>query len=292
MKRNPQPRNGAADREQGLKQLNLPKQFGSHVEDLLGAVKKGRAAHAAGNIKASGAPLEEHFRKILAASLPSTSKVASGYFYDAASNCSAEVDVMIYEDQEAFRLDPAPQDQHYVPYTSVSILGQIKNSAGSLASALQQVRDSIKAWNTMKANVSSAYVASGQPYQFEPLTFVICGTSTDKDISELKTTLRQAGAPYPDYIMLLDRGLIVAGKFDMLEYGQPFIDFLQYRNVNSLHLCKPSGHSEDVQGIALLWLYFALVAKLSLDKGNNLRYQTFCQQIGRLYPLRPIEQLL
>jgi hypothetical protein len=292
MKRNPKSRNGGENKDRDLKQLNLPKQFGSHAEDLLGAVKKGRAAHAAGNIKSSGAPLEEHFRKILAASLPSTSKVASGYFYDAASNCSAEVDVMIYEDEEAFRLDPAPQDQHYVPHTSVSILGQIKNSSGSLANALQQVQGSIKAWNTMKRNLFSSGVASGQPYQFEPLTFVICGTSTDKDIAELKTTLEQSGAPYPNYIMFLDKGLIVAGTFDMLEFDEPVIDFLQYRSVNSLYLCRPAGPTEDVQGIALLWLYFALVAKLSLDKGNNLRYQAFCQQIGRLYPLRPFEKLL
>lgn len=283
---------GGSETERDLKQLNLPKQFGSHVEDLIGAVKKGRAAHAAGNIKASGAPLEENFRKILASSLPSTSKVASGYFYDAASNCSAEVDVMIYEDEEAFRLDPAPQEQHYVPYTSVSILGQIKNSASLLANALKQVQGSINAWDTMKKSLYSFGGATSQPFQFEPLTFVVCGTSTDKEVVELKATLQQAGAPYPDYILLLDRGIIVAGRYEMVEHDDPVIDFLQYRNVNSHHLCRPAGPEEDVKGIALLWLYFALVAKLNLDKGNNLRYQAFCQQIGMLYPLRPIERLL
>lgn len=274
-----------------MKKLNLPRQFGSHAEDLISAVRKGRAAHASGNIKASGAPLEEHFRKILADSLPFTTKVASGYFYDAASNCSPEADVLIYADEEAFRLDPAPQEQHYVPYTSVSILGQIKNSAALLSNALEQIQGSIKTWQTMKSNLSSLGITAGLPYQFEPLTFIACGTSTDKDIAQLGTTLMNAGAPFPDYILLIDRGLIIAGMFETLELENPYIGFYQYRNVSSYHLCKPDGLTEDTQGLALLWLYFAIVAKLSLDKGNNLRYQAFCQQIEKLYRLRPIERL-
>lgn len=274
-----------------MKKLDLPKQFSNHVEDLISAIKKGRAAHAAGNIKASGSPLEDHFRNILSSSLPSTNKVASGYFYDAASNCSAESDVIIYEDQEAFRLDPASQPQHYIPYTSVSILGQLKNSAASLGDALKQIKGSIKSWNTMKANLNSSGMLSGQPHQFEPLTFIVCGTSTEKDIADLKSTLIQSGAPYPDYILLLDKGLIIAGLLDILEFDAPFINFYQYRNVNSYHLCKPDGPVENAQGIALLWLYFALVTKISLDKGNNLRYQAFCQQIEMLYKLRPIQKI-
>jgi hypothetical protein len=272
--------------------LDLPGQFGTHVDDLLSSVKKGRAAHAAGNIKASGEPFEEHFRKILEERLPSTNKVASGYFYDAASNCSAEVDVMIYEAEEAFRLDPAPQKQHYVPYTSISILGQVKNSAGELAAALEQIQGSIKAWHTMKAKAASLGITGGMPHQFEPLSFVICGTSTAKDVAKLAATLKKGGAPYPDYVILLDRGLIVAGTYDMLEFDDPTIDFLQYTNVNCRHLCKPTGPDKGIPGIALLWLYFALVSKLNLDKGNNLRYQSFCQQIGKLYPLRPFQKLL
>ena len=34
--------------------------------------------------------------------------------------------VLIDYENKAFRLDQAPQDQNYVPYTSVSVIGQIK----------------------------------------------------------------------------------------------------------------------------------------------------------------------
>ena len=80
-------------------ELNLPAQFSRKAKAMLIAVEQGRAAHKAGNIKASGAPLEEQFRQLLTESLPSTSKVASGYFYGANSRCSGEIDILVYEDR-------------------------------------------------------------------------------------------------------------------------------------------------------------------------------------------------
>ena len=274
-----------------LRSLDLPKQFGRKAKAMLLAVEDGRAAHKAGNIKASGAPLEQLFRNLLEESLPSTNKVASGYFYDAASQCSAEVDVLVYEDGEAFRLDPAPQEQHYVPYTSVSIMGQVKNSAKDLPGAIDQVHGSLKDWHRMRQTARSSGVVSNQPFQDEPLTFIVCGDCSDAELKKLGDKLKQKGKPFVDYILLLNRGLIVAGDLDILVFDPPFIDFMQYRNVNSLHLCKPENSSE-AEGIALLWFYFALVSKLSFDRGNNLRYHAFCRQVATLYPLRPIEKLL
>lgn len=272
-------------------ELDLPLQFGRKAKHMLLAVEEGRAAHKAKNIKASGAPLEEELRRLLADSLPSTSKVASGYFYGPKSECSGEVDVLVYEDREAFRLDPAPQDQHYVPFTSVSILGQVKNSAGDLAVAIEQTQKSIKSWQMMQKEMSSTGATLGGPTQERPITFVVCGVCDDAQRNKLADTLKLKGHPVVDYILLLDRGEIVAGNLDFLEYDDPVIDFTQYRNVNSWHVCKPSG-SADRLGVALLWLYFALVMKLSVDQGNNLRYASFCNQISKLYPLRPIERLI
>ena|GEM_PF-6162873 len=258
---------------------------------MLRAVVKGRAAHAAGNIKASGAPLEDCLRQLFSDSLPSTNKVASGYFYGASSRVSAEIDLMVYQDREAFRLDPAPQDQHYVPYTSVSIVGQIKNSARDLPDAIDQIQKVLKSWHEMRFEMASSGSTLGGPAQERPLTFVVCGECTDADLRKLSATLQRKGRPFVDYILLLDRGAIVAGNFDvMLELDS--IDFLEYRNVSSLHLCKPDGATENAKGVALLWFYFALVSKLNWDHGNNLRYHAFCRQISAHYPLRRVEKLL
>ena len=271
--------------------LNLPEQFERKAKAMLLAMEEGRAAHRAGNIKASGAPLEEHIRRLLSESLPSTNKVASGYFYGANSRCSAEIDVLVYEDQEAFRLDPTRQEQHYVPYTSVSIVGQVKNSARDLPNAIDQVQKTLTAWHEMRSELLGSGYSNGQPYQERPLTFIVCGECPDSSFSSLRATLEKKGRPYVDYILFLDRGLIVAGNLDVLVEFE-FIDFFQYRNISSLHLCRPDGASNYSQGVALLWFYFALVSKLNLDKGNNLRYRVFCNQIAILYPLRAIEKLL
>lgn len=273
-------------------ELNLPEQFGRKAKAMLLGVEQGRAAHKSGNIKASGAPLEELVRSLLSESLPSTIKVASGYFYGASSQCSAEVDVLIYEEQEAFRLDPAPQEQHYVPYTSVSIVGQIKNSARDLPGAIVQVQKSLRAWNEMQQALPGSSATTGKPPQGRPLTFVVCGECLDEHFQKLSTTLEKMGEPFVDYILFLDRGLIVAGNCDLLIYDSPSIDFSEYTNANALHLCKPDGAPDQPQGVALLWIYFALVSKLSCDQGHNLRYHAFCRQISALYPLRPTQKLL
>ncbi|RDS80976.1 DUF6602 domain-containing protein [Dyella psychrodurans] len=267
-------------------------QFELKAAKMLASISAGRALHRSGNIKASGSPLEESLRALLEESLPSTSKVASGYFYGADSQCSPEVDVLIYEDKEAFRLDPAAQDQHYVPYTCVSIIGQVKNSADDLPGAIKQIQKCKVAWLEMRAKLHSAGVSSGQPHQEDPLSFIVCGECADTQFERLSSTLAAAGSPFADYILLLDRGLIIAGDLDYFEFDNPTIDFLQYRNVNRYQLCRPDGPDDAKAGLGLLWLYFALVAKLNLDGGNNLRYQTFCRQIATLYPLRPIAELL
>jgi hypothetical protein len=138
-----------------MSELNLPAQFDTKAKKMLIAVDQGRLAHKARNIKASGAPLEEAVRVLFSDSLPSNIKVASGYFYSASSRCSGEVDVLIYESEEAFRLDPSPQEQHYIPYTSVSAIGQIKNSARELSNAIKQVQESLKMWGEMRREALS-----------------------------------------------------------------------------------------------------------------------------------------
>ena len=125
-----------------------------------------------------------------------------------------------------------------------------------------------------------------------PLTFIVCGECKDVDHKKLGAILKAKGRPFVDYILLLDLGEIVAGDLDLLEYDIPVIDFLQYRNVNTLHTCKPDGGGSFPRGVALLWLYFALVSKLSLDQGNNLRYVAFCRQVAARFPLRPMQKLL
>lgn len=273
--------------------LDLPAQFGRKVDAMISAIADGRALHKTRNIKASGQPLENSLRQLLEDSLPSTCKVASGYFYGANSDCSPEIDVLVYEDKEAFRLDPASQDQHYIPYTSVSIMGQVKNSAADLPGAIEQVQRSIRSWHEMRSEMAAVRGgAAGGPPQEVPLTFVVCGECKEADLKKLPATLKKKGRPFVNYILLLDRGEIVAGNQDFFEFDDPSIDFYEYRNVNALQLCKPGNSTTHALGAALLWFYFALVSKLSLDQGNNLRYHTFCNQVSSLYPLRPIKKLL
>lgn len=94
--------------------------------------------------------MEESFRSLLSGSLPPTNRVASGYFYGAGSRCGPEVDILIYDFEEAFRFNIANGSQVYVPNTSVSIIGEIKNSADQLDKAIMQVQESYKSWHEMR----------------------------------------------------------------------------------------------------------------------------------------------
>ncbi len=277
-----------------MAKLDLLEWFENEVAEMLIAVSRGRATHKAGNIKASGAALENRLRQLFQNSLPSTNRVVSGYFYGADSSVSGEIDLMIYEDQEAFRLDPASQDQHYIPYTSVSIIGQIKNSARDLEDAIGQVQKAQSAWESMRQTTAvarSGRMHGSAPTQEPPLTFVVCGNCSDAAYKKLRRSLEAKGRPYVDYILLLDRGVIVAGSYDLL-VETTSIDFQQYRQVSSLYLCEPSGAPNHKKGVALLWFYFSLVSKLSLDRGYQLRYHSFCEQISSLYSLLPKEKLV
>jgi hypothetical protein len=178
-----------------------------------------------------------------------------------------------------------------VPYTSVAILGQVKNSAKDLWGAIKQVQRSIKDWHEMQREMAQSGVTAGGPTQERPLTFVVCGVTSESDRKRLGRILKTNGPPYVDYILLLDRGEVVAGNLDFFVEDDQVIGFMQYRNVNAFHACTPQG-ADDHVGLALLWFYFALVAKLSADQGNNLRYHSFCRQIAALYQLRPTERLL
>lgn len=255
------------------------------------AVKKGRAKHEAGNIKDSGKALEDEFRAMLSESLPSTSKVATGYFYDAYSECSNEVDVLIYEAHEAFRLDPSKGEQAYLPYTSVSIIGQIKHSSRELSGAIAQINTSMNTWFSMRQRVSKIFGTEPGPLQRKPLTFIVCGESRDCDLEKLESTLSADKGRYVDYILFLDRAEIVASASGLFDATDQHINFCQYESRGALHLCSPKVTDEDPSGIALLWLYFALIDKLNSDKGENLRYSLFCRQIEVLYPLHVIRRL-
>lgn len=271
--------------------LDLPKQFDLLAKTMVLAVGAGRLSHGAGNIKAAGAPLEVSFRKLLIDSLPSSNKVTDGYFYGANSDCSGEIDVLVYEDKEAFRLDPPSQAQHYVPYTSVSILGQIKNSARDLGGAIDQSQKAISSWKKMKSEMALTNASLGGPIQHEPLTFIVCGECKDSAYKKIRKILQLKGRPFVDYILFLDRGEIVAGDYSFFDSDPHIIDFQRFNSVDSLYLCKPAVTAYQ-QGVALLWLYFALVSKLNLDQGNNLRYRSFCNQISNLYQLHAYQKLL
>lgn len=272
-----------------IPKLDLPLQFDIKAEEMLLAVKAGQRLHEAKNIKSSGLPFEQSLRGFLGESLPSTSKVASGYFYGASSQCSSECDILIYEERESFRLDPARQDQHYVPFTSLSAIGQLKNSANDLQKAIKQVQKSMKAFDEMYCYRRELHTKL--PEQLIPLTFAICGSSADIENESLVEAIKATGEPQVDYILLLDKGLIITKLNDTLG-GPPSEVSFNLRNGSSVYLCKPAKDSRLNKGMALLWFYFALVHKLSQDTGNTLRYQSFCKQIELAYPLVPFQKII
>jgi hypothetical protein len=148
------------------------------------------------------------------------------------------------------------------------------------------------AWHEMRRDPTLLPQNGRQPYQHDPITFVILGTCSDKQFAAIPKKLKAAKVRIPDYILLLDRGLVLSGKNDLLVEDDATMSFYDYRTRSSYFVCTPEGPENERPGRALLWFYFALVAKLDLDQGNNLRYHAFCIEIMRLFPIRPTLKLL
>lgn len=268
--------------------IGLLTHFKNKVEHMLLSVDRGKVLHQSGNIKESGALLESDFRQLLEESLPTTLRVTSGYFYGANSQCSNEVDVLICENSEAFRLNLGSKDQQYVPYTSVAIFGQIKNSASDLSKAIQQVHTSLQCWENMRqhANLSHLKNASSSKLS-EPLSFIVCGRCSDTVYKKLSKIIRDTESKVA-YILLLDRGEIIAGCCDLFTSDLPTVGFADHNTSHSQYLCKPNTNGTINIGAGLLWLYFALVSNIN---GSDLRYKEFCAQVERLYPLHAVKKL-
>lgn len=276
-----------------MKSINLLRQFEMRSRKMLLNVEEGKYIHSTGNINESGKPLENSLSEWLKKSFPSNFSVQSGYFYGIDSECSNEVDILIYDTNESFNLQVDSNNKVYVPFSASSILGQVKNSVGCLQSAIQQSQKAINAWNEMNETVKSKQ-SSSDNIKNRPLSFVICGSNPDYPSNEQKIidTIINCGQPYVDLIFIIEKGVIISKvvESDMIDYPQ--LNLMEYVNGRSLYFCTPLSNDSSQEGNALLWFYYTLTAKLISDQNNKLRYSDFCNAIVKNHPFIKVKKIV
>lgn len=263
----------------------------SHADNLLAAGMTGAHIHKSGNIAQSGKLLEKAVRKLFKESIAPTHKVIPGYFYSGDMTRSAQIDMMLCETSELYMLNQdAKSIQGFAPFTSVSVVCQIKNSASQIKSALDQISSANESWAQMRYD-PIAQLAGESTYKEAPLTCVIIARANEKELATVRRAIKTHKRTQPTYTLVLEQGVIIGPKPNLLFDDDDRADFYGYRQGGTGYVLRPPVGADCPQGRALLWLYFAIVSKLVFDEGNRSRFKPFLMSISRSFPLHFAEPL-
>jgi hypothetical protein len=268
------------------RKLPLINMFSGHARALVEAANAGSDTHGTGNIAESGGPFEKRLLKLFRDALPSFVDVASGYFMDKDWTLSSQVDFMLCDSNERLQLPPSPDlQQHYVPFTSLHILGQLKNSAtkSNIQSALSQVAQNLKHVAEMR-ELHKGDRINGR-YREQPLSVVVFGKGGSA--KEVEDVLKDTEGPKPTYVLLIEKGIIFARPRP--HFSEPAIPFDAYRFNGDLVECYFPNAKADQAGHALLWVFFALLAKINWDYGNNAAFGPMVHKVADDFPLLPVK---
>jgi hypothetical protein len=272
-------------RKHCTRQLDIVKHFVDHANNLLQAVDDGKLIHGTGNIAESGATFENTLRKIFTDSLPSSVAVWPGYFMDPELYVSNQQDLLFCNIRETLQLPPSKDmTQHYVLLSSVHVFGQMKTTASPklLLNALTQNALAIAQSREMRPRML------GQRALPEEMSLLIFGRGGSiENVRKALQTLaaRDDNQPkvQPTYILLIEKGVIFAPTHTFLGDMEP--DFKSYKNRNTLTACVPKGPASEAAGRALMWIFFAIAAKLNFEGLTDARLTSMIDYVEREFGL-------
>ncbi len=268
-----------------MAKLDLEGDFTGHKQALLLKVDAGKRTHTRKNIAESGHPFEQAFRELFSLTLPPTTHVFPGYFYNSALELSAQVDALFCDHSEALHLPPSIEvGQRYVPFHSVRVMVQIKNSASDLAAALKQSAAALEAWNRMRTN-DLDFSSTGSSFD-EPMSVIVIGNGGD--LGAIQRALKKQAGPWPAYILLLEKGVLLGPDMplrDAFEYenGEATADFFNKRNNVSLAQLR-GNNSPEGSGRLLMWLYFAVLARTQCDRPSSA-FSALTRSVAHHFPV-------
>lgn len=258
------------------------KHWKSHADNLLAAAVTGAHIHGSGNIAQSGKLLEKAVRKLFKENMAPTHKVVPGYFYSGDMVRSGQVDLMLCRTSELYMLNQdAKSIQGFAPFTSVSLICQVKNSASQINSALKQISASIEDWRGMKRALG--HQGFTIPHKEQPLTCVIIGRSTEQELKKIRRAMKKHGDDLPTYVLVLEQGVLITPHPGPLAGDR--LDFPESFGTGARWLSTPAADADHAPARVLLWLYFAIVSWLIEAEGGRKDFKVFLEAISRTFPL-------
>lgn len=257
------------------KKLDLPDQFSKHAKALVDAAERGLKSHNAGNVRESGVPLETEFRRLFNLTLPATFQTSSGYFFDNDFQLSAEIDFLLCRQGELLNLPPSQDlDAHYVPYRTVKVMGQLKNSAGDLKKALTQSAKTLKTWQDMANRYPD-------PERVHPLTIVLIARNGVD--AKIRAVLDKSPNELPAYIFFVEAGLLYATSKTVSVLGTNNTYFSHQGNGGPMFLVDAPGKNPRDSGLLFMWLFFALLHHVSPSSTENKTHNRIIENVGNKF---------
>jgi hypothetical protein len=260
-----------------VRKLDVHAQFATHAESLVKAAKVGAEIHKTGNIAESGGPLEMAFRHLFSYALPSTFLTTAGYFFGHEFELSGQIDFLLCDETDVLKLPPQEgMVTGYVPYRSVKVIGQLKNSSTGLADALNQASSALSKWEEMAERHPSGT-------RKQPLVLIVIGTGgTD---AQVRKALANFTGQFPAYILLLDKGLLYGPrKTHTVVFDSDEAFYSNQGNGGPLMLLEASTPPLNDKGRMLMWLFFAVLYHVVGPKDNT----TLARIVERAQRLNPV----
>lgn len=267
-----------APKEAIVRKLDVHDQFSTHAKTMVKAAKEGAKIHATGNIAESGNPLETVFRNLFSYALPSTFLTTAGYFFGHEFELNGQIDFLLCDQTDVLKLPPQEgMVTGYVPYRSVKVMGQLKNSAANLVDALKQTAAALSMWR----NMANRHPSSSRK---EPLAFVVIGTGgTDKQV---RNALASFGEHFPAYIFLVEQGLLYGPKTTAtLVFEDDAAYYWNQSNGGPLALLESAVPPSNDQGRMFMWLFFAVLWHV-VEPEDNTTLKRIVERAQDLYPVK------
>lgn len=251
--------------------INLPGLFEAVSFDIDAAAQRGSVLWKTKNIAESGAPLEEAIRNFLAPRIPSPFVTTSGFLFDAASNCTPQIDLLILDEGRSHELTRSPHGASYVPFPAACAIGEIKSQASSVDRQLAQLSKILSAVNEM-------YRATPSIRMRKPLSLMVFARSDELDVKKLKEFFASDQIK-PSYTIFLDRGKLIAGRPVSLEdfFDPPLADtglhMGDHGESADHHVWEPDS-SDLHRGRLLLWVFYALLNFIDLWASTRIIRRT------------------
>jgi len=263
--------------------------FEAEAQALSSAVSRGLLLHATHNIAESGGPLESAVRDFLTRMLPAQYGVETGYFFDVASTCTPQIDVMIINMADRHQFLASPDRSVYLPFTASRAVMEVKNSAYDITKALNQIGAINDSLNAMWSAVPFRSRGGEIPDPLSILLFAGTGSvGTLKQVQEWYAN-SQEHSRRPSYVVFLDQGIVITrlSGHEVDDYSN-CVSLTTSDSATRPFICIPAPQKDSLPGRTLMWMYFALVTSLSEREQLPAQILKFSDDFQQKFPLFPV----